>query len=142
MATLREGSSERSKSLRAGSAFSSITCVAPLLPKHDQSRPSSCPSGPSVQQRGLNRWQDIWRIGRHTGDHLDTTDPPDGRGWAEWGQEDIDSDTLVLPLMIITFSCAYVSYYCDQEALLLTIGSLADAITLQRYSTFATSMTG
>ena len=60
--------------------------------------------------------------------------------WSDWQKHEIEGDALVLPLMIITFSCAYV----------LSIGrprysvdsSLADAITLERYSTFATSMTG
>jgi hypothetical protein len=60
--------------------------------------------------------------------------------WSDWQRQEIEGDGLVLPLMIITFSCAYVIL---SERIVYSIdNSLADAITLERYSTFATSMTG
>lgn len=30
----------------------------------------------------------------------------DQRGWREWGREELSGDALVLPLLVITFSCA------------------------------------
>jgi hypothetical protein len=60
--------------------------------------------------------------------------------WSDWQKQEIEGDALVLPLMIITFSCAYV-LSLDMTICSLD-NSLADAITLERYSTFATSMTG
>jgi hypothetical protein len=60
--------------------------------------------------------------------------------WGDWQRQEIEGDALVLPLMIITFSCAYV---ISLGRIMCSIdNSLADAITLERYSTFATSMTG
>ncbi|KAI9632567.1 uncharacterized protein MKK02DRAFT_40871 [Dioszegia hungarica] len=47
------------------------------------------------------------------------------RRWRQRGREDVPADALVLPLLVITFSCA-----------------MADAGTLVAYQTFATSMTG
>lgn len=60
-----------------------------------------------------------------------------GRSWREWGEIEIPGEALVTPLLVVTFSCSYVTLSCDK-----TKTRLADAITLQRYSTFATSMTG
>lgn len=59
------------------------------------------------------------------------------RSWKEWGEIEIPGEALVTPLLVVTFSCSYVTLFRDE-----TKNRLADAITLQRYSTFATSMTG
>lgn len=59
------------------------------------------------------------------------------RSWREWGEIEVPGETLVIPLLVVTFSCSYVTLFRDE-----TKKRLADAITLQRYSTFATSMTG
>ncbi|KAK1923325.1 hypothetical protein DB88DRAFT_346374 [Papiliotrema laurentii] len=69
---------------------------------------------------------------------LDLALPP-GRTWGQWSKEEIAGDALVLPLLIVTFSCAQVF---DLSWRLFPDDSLADAITLQQFATFATSMTG
>jgi hypothetical protein len=69
---------------------------------------------------------------------LDLALPP-GRTWGQWSKEEIAGDALVLPLLIVTFSCAQVF---DLSWRLSPDDSLADAITLQQFATFATSMTG
>jgi hypothetical protein len=61
----------------------------------------------------------------------------DRRSWREWGEIEIPGEALATPLLIVTFSCSYVTLFRDKTEI-----RLADAITLQRYSTFATSMTG
>jgi hypothetical protein len=60
-----------------------------------------------------------------------------GQSWREWGKMEIPGEALITPLLVVTFSCSYVTLLRDK-----TKNRLADAVTLQRYSTFATSMTG
>jgi hypothetical protein len=121
MTSLPDSLGERGMSVLFISPNCALINAALLLPKHNQPQSSD---ELEVAERRLPPRAGYRRLWKQIRDALlDSETPTDveSAGWVEWGRQQIESDAMVTPLMIITFSCAYVLCLSALHTMSLTI---------------------
>lgn len=107
MTSLTDSSSEQGMSIPDSALDTALTVVALLLPNHTHVGAIDADAQGVTADRRRGEWN--WM--RYDGPSRPPASRAECVGWRQWGSEQIESDALVLPLMMITFSCAYVLIY-------------------------------